>query len=76
MVNPTALEAVVEADPGALARLRHGLSLDGQALLDEIVADGSLRARGAYGFWTAQADGDDVVLDDGTHSRAAVPSGA
>ncbi len=32
-------------------------------LLDEVVADGSLRARGVYGFWPARADGDDVVLD-------------
>ena len=36
------------------------------ALLDRIVADGSLQAKGVYGFWRAQADGDDIVLDDGT----------
>ena len=34
-------------------------------LLDEIAADGSLQARGVYGFWPAQAEGDDVVLDGG-----------
>ena len=34
-------------------------------LLDEIVADGSLQARGVYGFWPAVAEGDDVVLDGG-----------
>ena len=28
--------------------------------------DGSLTARGVYGFWPAHADGDDVVLDEGT----------
>jgi 5-methyltetrahydrofolate--homocysteine methyltransferase len=34
-------------------------------LLDEISADGSLQARGVYGFWPAQAEGDDLVLDGG-----------
>ncbi|MBM2823212.1 MAG: metH, partial [Thermoleophilia bacterium] len=34
-------------------------------LLDEIVADGSLQARGVYGFWPASAEGDDVVLGRG-----------
>ena len=38
--------------------------LDGaNELLDEIVSDGLLRARGVYGFWPAHADGDDIVLD-------------
>jgi 5-methyltetrahydrofolate--homocysteine methyltransferase len=36
------------------------------ALLDRIVADGSLRARGVYGFWPAAAEGEDIVLADGT----------
>jgi 5-methyltetrahydrofolate--homocysteine methyltransferase len=36
---------------------------DANALLDTIVADGSLRARGVYGFWPAHADGDDIVID-------------
>ena len=35
-------------------------------LLDRIVADGSLGARGVYGFWRAWSEGDDVVLEDGT----------
>jgi 5-methyltetrahydrofolate--homocysteine methyltransferase len=39
---------------------------DAQTLLDEIVAGGLLQARGVYGFWRAHADGDDVVLDEGT----------
>ena len=39
---------------------------DAQKLLGEIVRDGSLRARGVYGFWPAAADGDDVVVDGGT----------
>jgi len=38
---------------------------DAQDLLDEIVRERSLAARGVYGFWSAHADGDDVVLDEG-----------
>ena len=38
------------------------LFADANALLDRIEADGSLRARGVYGFWPAAADGDDIVL--------------
>jgi 5-methyltetrahydrofolate--homocysteine methyltransferase len=34
-------------------------------LLDEVVADGSLQARGVYGFWPARTEGDDLVLDGG-----------
>ncbi|WBB80984.1 methionine synthase [Micromonospora sp. WMMD882] len=36
---------------------------DGNALLDEIVAAGSLTAHGVYGFWPAHAEGDDLVVD-------------
>ncbi len=39
---------------------------DAQGLLDEILRDRSLRARGVYGFWSAVGDGDDIVLEDGT----------
>jgi 5-methyltetrahydrofolate--homocysteine methyltransferase len=35
---------------------------DGNRLLDEIVADASLQARGVYGFWPARAEGDDIVV--------------
>jgi 5-methyltetrahydrofolate--homocysteine methyltransferase len=35
-------------------------------LLDEIVAAGSLRPQGVYGFFAAQAEGDDIVLANGT----------
>ena len=38
---------------------------DATALLDEIVRDASLTARGVYGFWPAHAEGDDIVLDGG-----------
>ncbi|MGH3585861.1 MAG: vitamin B12 dependent-methionine synthase activation domain-containing protein, partial [Pseudonocardia sp.] len=39
---------------------------DGNQLLDEIIAAGSLAARGTYGFWPAHAAGDDIVLE---HAR-------
>ncbi|MDM4016253.1 methionine synthase [Roseiconus lacunae] len=35
---------------------------DAQRLLDQIIADESLQARAAYGFWPAASDGDDVIL--------------
>jgi 5-methyltetrahydrofolate--homocysteine methyltransferase len=38
---------------------------DATAMLGEIVESGSLRAVGAYGFWPAHADGDDLVLRGG-----------
>ena len=37
---------------------------DANALLDQIIADGSLRARGAYGYWPAHSDGDNILIDD------------
>jgi 5-methyltetrahydrofolate--homocysteine methyltransferase len=37
---------------------------DANTLLDRIIADGSLKARGAYGFWPAHSEGDDIVLPD------------
>jgi 5-methyltetrahydrofolate--homocysteine methyltransferase len=36
---------------------------DANALLDQIIADGSFQARGGYGFWPARREGDDIVLD-------------
>jgi 5-methyltetrahydrofolate--homocysteine methyltransferase len=39
---------------------------DANAMLDEIIANGSFTARGVYGFWPAHASGDDIVLDNGT----------
>jgi 5-methyltetrahydrofolate--homocysteine methyltransferase len=35
---------------------------DATALLDEIIRDGSLTARGVYGLWPATSDGDDIVV--------------
>ncbi|HLY85017.1 MAG TPA: methionine synthase [Gaiellaceae bacterium] len=37
---------------------------DAQRLLDRIVDEKLLTARGVYGFWPAASDGDDVVVDD------------
>ncbi|MFL5945409.1 MAG: methionine synthase [Gaiellaceae bacterium] len=39
---------------------------DAQELLTEIVERDLLQARGVHGWWAAHAEGDDVVLDDGT----------
>ncbi|MFI6070764.1 methionine synthase [Actinoplanes sp. NPDC051343] len=38
---------------------------DANVLLDKIIADGSFKARGLYGFWGAHSEGDDIVLDNG-----------
>jgi len=42
------------------------LLADAQELLDEIEEGGWLSTRGVFGFWPARAEGDDIVLDDGT----------
>jgi 5-methyltetrahydrofolate--homocysteine methyltransferase len=39
---------------------------DALALLDEITSNSLLLGRGVYGFWRAAAEGDDVLLDQGT----------
>ena len=39
---------------------------DANTLLDKIIADRRLEARGGYGFWPAYADGDDLVIEPGT----------
>jgi 5-methyltetrahydrofolate--homocysteine methyltransferase len=36
---------------------------DANAMLDRIIADGSLQAKGVYGFWPAHSEGDDIVVD-------------
>jgi 5-methyltetrahydrofolate--homocysteine methyltransferase len=45
---------------GEAARELHAAA---EALLDEVVANGSLHPRGIYGFWPASAEGDDIVLN-------------
>ena len=52
-----------DPDKGAAAR---ELYEEANELLDEIVAGRLLRPRGVYGFWPAQAQGDDIVLGEGT----------
>ena len=42
------------------------LFADAQEMLDRIVAEKWLTARGMIGLWPCARDGDDVVLDDGT----------
>ncbi|MGH0036765.1 MAG: methionine synthase [Myxococcota bacterium] len=47
-----------------------------RGLLDEIVEKRLLRARGVFGFWPANSDGDDIVLfddDSRTHERLRFP---
>jgi 5-methyltetrahydrofolate--homocysteine methyltransferase len=41
---------------------------DANTLLDEIIANGQLRAQGGYGFWPAHSDGDDIVIEPGDGS--------
>jgi 5-methyltetrahydrofolate--homocysteine methyltransferase len=36
---------------------------DANTMLDQIIADGSFAAKGAYGFWPAHSEGDDILLD-------------
>jgi 5-methyltetrahydrofolate--homocysteine methyltransferase len=54
---------------GAAAR---ELYAHAQTLLDDIVAHGRLEARGVYGFWPAESDGEDIVLfEDASKTRVA-----
>ena len=36
---------------------------DANTLLDQIIDGGHLQARGAYGFWPAHSEGDDILVD-------------
>jgi 5-methyltetrahydrofolate--homocysteine methyltransferase len=38
---------------------------DANTLLDQIIADKSFQAKGAYGFWPAHSEGDDILLEVG-----------
>ena len=49
-----------DPEKGATAR---DLYAAANELLDDVVATGSLQARGVYGFWPAKAEEDDVVLE-------------
>ena len=43
-----------------------GLYADAQAMLDRIIAEKWLTAKGVAGFWPCRRDEDDILLDDGT----------
>jgi 5-methyltetrahydrofolate--homocysteine methyltransferase len=49
-----------DPEKGAAARDLHATA---QELLDDIVAQDFLEARGVYGFWPARMEADDIVLD-------------
>src|SRR6266508_444817 len=56
--------------PAILDHPAHGAAArelyeNANAQLDELMADGRISARGVYGFWPANADGDDLVLEAG-----------
>ena len=42
---------------------------DAQRLLDRIVSERLLAARGVYGFWPASSEGDDIVVQHGNGTR-------
>ncbi len=45
---------------------------DAQRMLERVIAEGSLRARGVYGFWPAASTGEDIaVYTDGKRTREA-----
>ena len=56
---------------------------DANTLLDQIIAEGTLQAHGAYGFWPAHSEGDDILIDPGSgcirlpmlRQQTAKPSG-
>ena len=48
---------------------------DANTLLDQIIADGSFEAQGAYGFWPAHSVGDDIIVETagaGSSARGSV----
>src|SRR5487761_116965 len=47
---------------GAVARELYEQAIE---MLDDIERAGSLQAKGVYGFWPAQAEGDDIALEGG-----------
>ncbi|HEY2370890.1 MAG TPA: vitamin B12 dependent-methionine synthase activation domain-containing protein, partial [Polyangiaceae bacterium] len=55
-------EILQHPERGAAAR---DLFASGKKLLDEIIANGSLEANVAYGFFPAHSEGNDVVLEGG-----------
>ncbi|MFJ1759890.1 methionine synthase [Amycolatopsis sp. NPDC088138] len=45
---------------------------DANTLLDQIIAEGSFTAKGAYAYWPAHTEGDDILLD-GEFSHVGFP---
>ncbi|WP_267397052.1 MULTISPECIES: methionine synthase [unclassified Sphingomonas] len=52
-------------DDEVVGESARGLYQDAQAMLDTIIAERWLTARGVAALWPCRRDGDDVVLDDG-----------
>ncbi|HET6612670.1 MAG TPA: methionine synthase [Kofleriaceae bacterium] len=42
---------------------------DGRGLLEQLISEGTLTARGVYGFFPAAADGDDIIIYEDEHRR-------
>jgi 5-methyltetrahydrofolate--homocysteine methyltransferase len=53
-------------DDEVVGESARSLYADAQAMLDTIVAEKWLTAKGVAGFWPCRREGDDVLLDDGT----------
>jgi 5-methyltetrahydrofolate--homocysteine methyltransferase len=49
-------------DDPALGATARDLYEHAQAMLARLAADGRVQARGVYGFWPANADGDDIIV--------------
>ncbi len=56
-------------DDAVVGKQATELYRDAHAMLDSIVAEKWLTARGVIGFWPAHAEGDDVVLSDGRATK-------
>ncbi|KAA2258160.1 methionine synthase [Solihabitans fulvus] len=46
---------------------------DANTLLDTIIAERRFTAKGAFGFWPAHSDGDDILLDTGSSGIVSLP---
>ena len=53
-------------DDKVVGESARSLFIDAEAMLDTIMAEKWLTARGMVGLWPCKREGDDVVLDDGT----------
>ncbi|WP_326822160.1 methionine synthase [Streptosporangium sp. NBC_01756] len=46
---------------------------DANTLLDQIIAEGRFQAQGAYAFWPAHSEGDDILIDAGPQGGLRLP---